>query len=119
MKTIIIACLLSLGLSAQIDDKTKHFYAGFGITVLTAEVTNQMIDKPFLSALTGFVAGTTAGILKEVVWDRNMDRGVYSNTDIGMTAWGSACGALVIRVKFDIVEKKRYKTKPKYKEYYD
>lgn len=119
MKTFIIACLLSLGLSAQIDDKTKHFYAGFGITVLTAEVTNQMIDRPFLSALTGFVAGTTAGILKDVVWDRNMDRGVYSNLDMGMTAWGSACGALVIRVKFDIVEKKRYKTKPKYKEYYD
>lgn len=119
MKTIILICLLSLGLTAQIDDKTKHFYAGFGITVLTAEVTNQMTDRPFLNALTGFVAGTTAGILKEVVWDRNMDRGVYSNLDMGMTAWGSACGALVIRVKFDIVEKKRYKTKPKYKEYYN
>jgi hypothetical protein len=33
-----------------------------------------------------------------------MDRGVYYNLDMGMTAWGSACGALVIMVKFYIVE---------------
>jgi hypothetical protein len=108
-KIVITLLLLSLGLSAQDNGATKHFYAGFGITVLTAEVTNQMIDKPFLSALTGFVAGTTAGILKEVVWDRNMNRGVYSNKDMGMTIWGAACGALVIRVRFDLQDKKKNK----------
>jgi hypothetical protein len=68
-----------------------------------------MIDKPFLSSLSGFVAGTTAGILKEVVWDRKMDRGVYSNKDMGMTIWGAACGALVIRVRFDLQDKKKNK----------
>ena len=108
-KLLIIFLLSSICVNSQIDDATKHFYAGFGITVLTAEVTNQMIDKPFLSALTGFVAGTTAGILKEVVWDRKMDRGVYSNKDMGMTIWGAACGALVIRVRFDLQDKKKHK----------
>lgn len=108
-KIVITLLLLSLGLSAQDNGATKHFYAGFTITVLTAEVTNQMIDKPFLSALTGFAIGTTAGILKEVVWDRNMDRGVYSNKDMGMTIWGAACGALVIRVRFDLQDKKKNK----------
>jgi hypothetical protein len=117
VKIVITLLLLSLGLSAQDNGATKHFYAGFTITVLTAEVTNQMIDRPFISALTGFVAGTTAGVLKEVVWDRNMDRGVYSNTDMGMTAWGSACGALVIRVRFDLQDKKKHKAL--YKDYYE
>ena len=108
-KLLIIFLLSSICVNSQIDDKTKHFYAGFGITVLTAEVTNQMIDKPFLSALSGFAIGTTAGILKEVVWDRKMDRGIYSNKDMGMTIWGAACGALVIRVRFDLQDKKKNK----------
>ena len=108
-KLLIIFLLSSICVKSQIDDATKHFYAGFTITVLTAEVTNQMIDKPFLSALSGFAIGTTAGVLKEVVWDRNMDRGVYSNKDMGMTIWGAACGALVIRVRFDLQDKKKHK----------
>lgn len=108
-KLLIILLLSSVCVNSQIDDATKHFYAGFGITLITAEVTNQMIDKPFLSALSGFIAGTTAGILKEVVWDRKMDRGVYSNKDMGMTIWGAACGALVIRVRFDLQDKKKHK----------
>ena len=108
-KLLIILLLSSICVNSQIDDATKHFYAGFTITVLTAEVTNQMIDKPFLSTLSGFAIGTTAGVLKEVVWDRNMDRGVYSNKDIGMTIWGAACGALVIRVRFDLQDKKKHK----------
>jgi hypothetical protein len=108
-KLLIIFLLSSICVKSQIDDATKHFYAGFTITVLTAEVTNQMIDKPFLSALSGFAIGTTAGILKEVVYDRKMDRGVYSNKDMGMTIWGAACGALVIRVRFDLQDKKKHK----------
>jgi hypothetical protein len=108
-KLLIILLLWSICVNSQIDDATKHFYAGFTITVLTAEVTNQMIDKPFLSALSGFAIGTTAGVLKEVVWDRKMDRGVYSNKDMGMTIWGAACGALVIRVRFDLQDKKKHK----------
>jgi hypothetical protein len=108
-KLLIIFLLSSICVNSQIDDATKHFYAGFGITVITAEVTNQMIDKPFLSALSGFAIGTTAGILKEVVWDRKMDRGIYSNKDMGMTIWGAACGALVIRVRFDLQDKKKNK----------
>jgi hypothetical protein len=108
-KLLIILLLWSICVNSQIDDATKHFYAGFTITVLTAEVTNQMIDKPFLSALSGFAIGTTAGILKEVVYDRKMDKGVYSNKDMGMTIWGAACGALVIRVRFDLQDKKKHK----------
>lgn len=109
MKTIIIACLLSLGLSAQIDDKTKHFYAGFGITVISAEVCNQITDRPALSALSGFALGTLAGIIKESIYDKAMDKGTCSNTDAFMTSWGSACGALVIRVRFDLRDKKNNK----------
>jgi len=116
MKTIILICLLSLGLKGQIDDKTLHFYSGFAVTVISAEIINQQIEKPFTSSAIGFGVGCLAGVAKEVVYDREMKRGVYSNTDMGMTIWGAACGALVIRVRFDLQEKKR---KPIYKEYYE
>jgi hypothetical protein len=46
-----------------------------------------------------------------------MDRGVYSNKDMGITIWGAACGALVIRVRFDLQYKKKHKAI--YKDYYN
>jgi len=116
VKIVITLCLLSLGLKGQIDDKTLHFYSGFAITCISAEIINQQIDKPFTSSAIGFGVGCLAGIAKEVVYDRAMDKGTYSNTDMGMTCWGAACGALVIRVRFDLQEKKR---KPIYKDYYN
>lgn len=116
-KLLIILLLSSICVNSQIDDKTKHFYAGFGITCLTAEITNQITDKPFVSCLVGFGAGTLAGIAKEAIWDKAMDKGTCSNLDAGMTIWGSAVGALCIRVRFDIRDKKRYK--PVYKDYYN
>ena len=109
MKTIILICLLSLGLKGQIDDKTLHFYSGFAITALSAEIINQQIERPAISSAIGFGIGTLAGVLKETVYDREMKRGVYSNTDMGMTIWGSAVGAMVIRVRFDLQTKKKHK----------
>ena len=108
-------CLLSLGLSAQIDDKTKHVYAGMGIAIITGEITNQIIDRPAISSLVGFGLGSLAGIAKEAIYDKRMGKGECSNLDAGMTMWGAAVGALVIRVKFDLQDKKKYKQLEKLK----
>lgn len=107
MKTLILI-LLAFTAHAQ-NGEVKHFYAGFGITALSAEIINQQIDRPFISSAIGFGLGATAGILKEVVYDRKMERGVYSNSDMGHTIWGSLVGALCIRVKFDLDYKKKWK----------
>jgi len=115
MKTIILLCLFSLGLTAQIDDKTKHVYAGMGIAIVTAEITNQIIERPAISAATGFVLGSLAGIAKEAVYDKRMDKGTCSNLDAGMTMWGAAIGSMVIRVKFDLCDKKKQKQLDKLK----
>lgn len=111
MKKIILLCLISLGLKGQIDDKTKHFYAGFTITCLTAEITDEFTDNHLVSCLVGFGAGTLAGIAKEAIWDKRMGKGVCSNLDAGMTVWGSAVGSLVIRIRFDFRDKKRSNSK--------
>ena len=105
---VLLLILLTLNLKSQTDD-VKHFYAGFGISVITSEVTNQLTDRPVLSCLVGGSIGITAGALKECVYDREMKRGVYSNTDMFLTGWGSVIGSMCMRVKFDLQMKKRQK----------
>ena len=109
MKYILFILLLPFICQSQIDDKTKHFYAGFGITVISAEITNQITDKPVVSCLVGTGLGVLAGILKETVYDREMKRGVYSNTDMGITCWGAFVGGVCMRVKFDVCDKQKDK----------
>lgn len=110
MKTILISLLLlSTLLRSQIDDKTKHVYAGMLITIVSAEITNQVINDPFKSTLIGLSTGLTAGLIKDVVYDKMMKKGIYDKNDILATSWGAACGAIIIRVKFDLCDKRKEK----------
>ena len=119
MKKIISLLFLVNNLCATIIndpkevDKTKHFYAGFGIAIITGELTNQIIDRPGISAVIGGGFGILAGILKETIHDRLMNRGIYSNQDMVMTGWGAVCGAMVIRVKFDLCNKRKIEKREK------
>lgn len=90
-------------------DDTKHFYSGFTIAVGSAEVINQIIERPGISSFLGSVIGTGTGIFKEEVIDKRMHRGVYSKSDMAMTTWGAVCGGMVVRVHFDLQIKKRNK----------
>ena len=108
-KLLIIFLLSSICVNSQIDDKTKHFYAGFGITVISAEITNQLIEKPAISSAIGGALGITATILKEVIYDGLMNRGTKSFADGMVGCFGSATGAMVIRVRFDLQDKKKNK----------
>lgn len=108
---LIILLFLAMNVSSQIKmkDDTKHFYSGFVIAVGSAEVINQIIERPALSSFIGSLIGTGAGIFKEEVYDKRMHRGVYSKSDMAMTTWGSICGGMVVRVHFDLQIKKRNK----------
>ncbi len=116
MKTLLIilsAFLFSFTIKAQ-PDKTKHFYAGFGIAIISGEICNQIIDRPAISSLVGTTLGCLAGIGKESIYDKAMHKGVCDNNDAYMTFWGSICGGMVIRVRFDLQEKRKEKEKINY-----
>ena len=108
MKTLILI-LLSVSLRGQMKDDTKHFYAAFGIAVIGGEITNQLIERPAISSVIGAALGMAATILKEVVWDGKMDRGVKSLEDGVVGCMGAATGGMAIRVKFDICDKRKQK----------
>jgi uncharacterized protein YfiM (DUF2279 family) len=112
-KLILVFFVLSTKLFCQstldkVDDKTLHFYAGATLSMVGAEVANQIIDRPALSALIGAAFAASIGYAKEALYDRYLKHGVYSVQDMLMTGWGGLCGAIAIRVVFDIKEKKRY-----------
>lgn len=108
---LIILLFLTMNVSSQIKmkDDTKHFYSGFVISVGCAEITNQLIDRPTISSIIGSLIGSSVGIFKEEIYDKRMHRGVYSKSDMAMTAWGSVCGGMVVRVHFDLQMKKQNK----------
>ena len=87
-------------------DKTLHYYAGMGISVMTGEIALQIKDNNAIALSTGVVMGTCAGIAKEH-WDRSRGR-EFDNMDALTTTWGALNGAIVLRVIIDIREKKRY-----------
>lgn len=124
MKTLTtIFLFLYLSLSAQnphfqlgshkvniiIDDKTKHVYAGMGITVSSAMISNHFLFKnkqPLLSIGIGFIMGTLAGIVKESIWDKRMHFGTCDNRDAYATSWGSLVGTICVIIYFDNRENK-------------
>lgn len=95
MKKIIILIFAYINSFAQIDDQTKHFYAGFGIGVTTSLITNHVIKRPIISSLIGFSVGTLAGIAKECIYDKRLNRGTYDLQDMFTTSWGGGCASVV------------------------
>lgn len=94
MKKFILI-FITLNSFAQIDDQTKHFYAGFTIGVSTALVTEHYIKRPVISSLIGFSVGTLAGIAKECIYDKRLNKGTYELQDMFTTSWGGGCASIV------------------------
>jgi len=91
----ILPILIALNSFGQIDDQTKHFYAGFTIGVSTALITNHYIKRPVISSLIGFSVGTLAGIAKECIYDKRLNKGTYELQDMFTTSWGGGCASIV------------------------
>ncbi len=115
MKTLLFV-LFSLGAFAQTDrSDVKHFYAGAGITFVSASIINHYTDKPTLSTWGGITIGCLAGLGKEYIYDRAMNKGVFSKDDYLMTFWGAACGGVVIRCTIDFRSRNSKPHKDKYR----
>jgi hypothetical protein len=91
----ILPILIAINSYGQIDDQTKHFYAGFTIGTSTALITNHYIKRPVISSLIGFSFGTLAGIAKECIYDKRLNKGTYELQDMFTTSWGSGCASIV------------------------
>ena len=94
MKKFILI-FITLNSIAQIDDQTKHFYAGFTIGVSTTLITEHYIKRPVISSLIGFSVGTLAGIAKECIYDKRLNKGTYELQDMFTTSWGGGCASIV------------------------
>lgn len=91
----------------KLPDDVKHVYAGVLISSVTGAVMYRLTDaNTGWSVFAGFATGVTAGIVKEVVYDGMMRRGVVNNWDAFETAWGSIIGFTALRVGIDIREKR-------------
>jgi hypothetical protein len=117
MKTILLI-LLTLSLSGQtFKDKDwnaeKHFYASFGINLITSEVVYRVTKNPYKAALTGIAVSKALGYAKERIWDKEMGRGVYSNADLLVNAFGNIAGTFVFIIRLDV------KNKNKKQDYYE
>ena len=97
------------------DGSVKHFYAGAGISFVTGSIINHYTDKPGLSCLVGFGAGTLAGLGKEYIYDKQWGKGVFSKDDYRITAWGSLCASIVLRCVIDYRQVGLKPRKNKYK----
>lgn len=93
------------------DGSTLHFYAGFGITMISGSIIYHYTENTTLSCLSGLGTGILAGLGKEYIWDRKLKRGVFGKEDYLTTGWGAFVGTIVLRCSIDIVQKKRTRNK--------
>ena len=90
MKNIITLLLIaSIAKGQRLNDDTKHYYAGLGISVCTSALIYEATDRNGLSIAIGFASGVGAGVLKEYWWDKHLQRGTFSKEDLYTTMWGS------------------------------
>ena len=90
MKNIITLLLIaSIAKGQRMNDDSKHFYAGLGISVGTSALVYELTDNNKLSLAIGFASGVGAGVLKEYWWDKHLQRGTFSKEDLYTTMWGS------------------------------
>jgi hypothetical protein len=109
MKKLFYILLLIPILSFGQKDKTIHFYAGAGISMGTGLIVDHFTHRHTLSMFSGIVVGSLAGIAKEAIYDKALHKGECDNWDAMATTWGAIIGGLVVRVKFDLDDKKQRK----------
>jgi hypothetical protein len=110
VRILFLILLFPFILKAQVDDKTLHVWAGTGISVLTSQITFHVLtdERWGVSLFAGGVAGWTAGIVKENIWDAS-GKGVKDKWDIIATGHGAFIGVIGSTVSFDIHTKRKHK----------
>lgn len=92
-------------------DKELHYGCGLFISVASGEVVYQLTDNNAMALSAGFAIGTGAGFAKEEA--DAISGKPKSKADILTTAWGASHGAICLRVRIDIGEKRRQRREDK------
>ena len=92
-------------------DKTLHYGCGLLISFMTGEVVYQLTDNNAMAMSAGFAFGTGAGFAKEEI--DAVSGKPKSKEDILTTAWGASHGAICLRVRIDIGEKRKQRREDK------
>lgn len=110
MKLLFIIPLFFFASLKGQTDKTLHVYAGMGISVLASQLTFHVItdERWCVSLFAGGVAGWSAGVVKENIWDAS-GRGVKDRMDLYATGYGTFVGMIGSTVSFDIHRKRKHK----------
>ena len=72
-------------------DKQYHILAGMVISYLSSKMLMVVTGLPWM-VLFGVLVAFVVGALKELVWDRLLDKGTYENADMAFTTYGGALG---------------------------
>ena len=90
--------LLILSLNGQLKDDELHYLAGVNISSAVGNAYFLVKPyKPFKACLVGFVAGSVAGLGKELYDSRKGGSG-FDAEDLKVTIWGSLVGSVTLRV---------------------
>ena len=109
MKQTIIPLLIAFGIKAQRDNSDNlHYLAGVNIASgIGAAYFVYKPYKPFKACLVGLMAGSLAGLGKELYDMRKGGTG-FNKADLTTTIWGSLVGSVCLRVGIhEVYGKKR------------
>ncbi len=88
----------------KLTDKDYHVYAGVAIAMLTGFLTYYFTPiQANLACIIGLLIGTATGVVKELVWDKLLGKGTCSLWDAIATGYGSALGAIVLRIIYAVL----------------
>ena len=89
---------LILSLNGQLTDKDVHYLSGVNISN-SVGMSYYLAKpyKPFKACLVGFIAGSVAGLGKELYDSRKGGSG-FDAEDLKVTIWGSLVGSVTLRI---------------------
>lgn len=111
MKRLLIILLFIPCLAFSQTDRDKHMLVSAGLNIGITELTFQLTKRQGLSIGVGALSTFAIGYFKERVYDKEMGKGTYSNTDLADNGWGIVTSSLVMVVRFDLYNKKQEELK--------
>jgi len=99
---ILILVFSFTSLRSQIPSDVKHVYGSVIITNVVGHYTYKKTKKIGTSVALGALSSLSCGFAKELVYDKILKKGVYSNEDICSNIWGTFIGSIVLRCSIDL-----------------
>jgi hypothetical protein len=80
------------------NDKLCHLYAGAIIAWFTIVVMFGFTDRIFIISVSGIIAATSAGIAKELIYDKLLRKGTPDHWDAIYTFFGGSITVALLNI---------------------